>query len=139
MAEIRDKRGKSAIDNESIHYSAIGDEHLMTAHTTVPHRTAEEHIHDTTAGETLGAEQSIQETVPTPAPMGEAPPMDNMPPQLDEGQRTLDQYGLQRKAQVAEITEDMEHIQLEDAKQDATILKMVPHNPSQLNSIQSVG
>jgi len=44
-----------------------------------------------------------------------------------------------QKAQVAEITEAMEHIQLEDAKQDAAILKMLPHNPIQLNSIQSVG
>jgi hypothetical protein len=63
--------------------------------------------------------------------------MDNMPPQLPQGQMTLDQFPT--KAHVAEITEAMEHIQLEDAKRDDSILKMVPHNPIQLNSIQSVG
>ena len=136
MAQIRDKRGMSAIDNESIHYNAIGDEHLMTGHTTVPHRTAEGHILDTTAPLTTVEEQSIQETVPTPAPMGEAPPMGNMPTQLPQGQTKLTDF---QKAQVAEITEAMEHIQLEDAKRDGSILKMVPHNPIQLNSIQSVG
>jgi hypothetical protein len=71
--------------------------------------------------------------------MGEAPPMEELPPQLPEGQRRLTEFADIGKAQVAEITEAMEHIQLEDAKQDATILKMLPHNPIQLNSIQSVG
>ena len=132
MAEIRNKRGMSAIDNENIHYNAIGDEHLMTGHTTVPHRTAEGHIHDDEAPLTIVEQQSIQETVPTPAPMGEAE------------QPTLRDFGLEggellQRAQVAEITEAMEHIQLEDAKRDDSILKMIPHNPIQLNSIQSVG
>ena len=137
MAEIRDKRGMSAIDNESIHYNAIGDEHLMTGHTTVPHETAEGHIHDNKAPSTTVEQQSIQETAAPPPAMAEAPPMGNMPPQLPQGQMTLDQFPT--KAHVAEITEAMEHIQLEDAKRDDSILKMVPHNPIQLNSIQSVG
>jgi hypothetical protein len=65
--------------------------------------------------------------------MAEAPlPTDGLP----QGQMRLTDF---QKAQVAEITEAMEHIQLEDAKQDATILKMLPHNPIQLNSVQSIG
>ena len=67
--------------------------------------------------------------------MGEAP----QPTLGDFGM--VDEAGNPMKlaAQVAEITEAMEHIQLEDAKRDASILKMLPHNPIQLNSIQSVG
>jgi hypothetical protein len=141
-AQMREARGIPDLAEGALGYDPLGDEfrHTQThgeLRTVVP-EYAETHISDTHAPHQI--EQQTQMPVAPQAPMGEAPPMGNMPPPLDEGQQTLDRYGMQfGKAQVAEITEAMEHIQLEDAKQDATILKMLPHNPIQLNSIQSVG
>jgi hypothetical protein len=146
-AQMREARGIPDLAEGALGYSPLGDEfrHSQThgqLETVVP-RHHEGFISDEVAHPNKDKEEEIQANrqsempVPTPAPMGEAPPMDNMPPQLPQGQMTLDQFPT--KAHVAEITEAMEHIQLEDAKRDDSILKMVPHNPIQLNSIQSVG
>ena len=144
FGELKEKMGISDLPEGRLTFEPLGEEHMRRGYTTVVPQYAEAHIHDDTAHPNMTAAQARagrqgEMPVATPEPMAEAPPMGNMPPPLPEGQQTLDQYGLQRKAQVAEITEAMEHIQLEDAKQDATILKMLPHNPIQLNSIQSVG
>jgi hypothetical protein len=123
--------GYDPLPNKFRHSQVHGD-----LRTVVPEH-AEAYISDTHA-----AHQPVQQNqmpVPPQAPMGEAPlPTDGLPA-VPEGQRRLTEFADIGKAQVAEITEAMEHIQLEDAKQDATILKMLPHNPIQLNSIQSVG
>jgi|DEB0MinimDraft_6_1074348.scaffolds.fasta_scaffold06024_3 hypothetical protein len=129
-AQMREARGIPDLAEGALGYEPLGDEfrHTQTHGElrTVVHPTAEAHISDTHA-----PHQPVQQTqmpVPPQAPMGEAP------------QPTLLDYGMEfNKAQVAEITEAMEHIQLEDAKRDASILKMLPHNPIQLNSVQSVG
>jgi len=145
--EMREARGIPELAEGALGYSPLGDDFRHNqAHgqleTVVP-RHHEGFISDEGAHPNVNVERERQANrqgempVPTPAPMGEAPPMDNMPPQLPQGQMTLDQFPT--KAHVAEITEAMEHIQLEDAKRDDSILKMVPHNPIQLNSIQSVG
>jgi hypothetical protein len=140
-AQMREARGIPDLAEGALGYEPLGDEfrHTQTHGElrTVVHPTAEAYISDTHT-----PHQPVQQTqmpVPPQAPMGEAPPMEELPPQLPEGQRRLTEFADIGKAQVAEITEAMEHIQLEDAKQDATILKMLPHNPIQLNSIQSVG
>ena len=137
-AQMREARGIPDLAEGALGYEPLGDEfrHTQTHGElrTVVHPTAEAHISDTHA-----EHQPVQQTqmpVPPQAPMGEAPSMEELP----APQPTLRDFGMEfNKAQVAEITEAMEHIQLEDAKQDATILKMLPHNPIQLNSIQSVG
>ena len=128
--EMRDARGIPELAEGALGYDPLPDKFRHSQvygdlRTVVPEH-AEAHI-----SETHAAHQPVQQTqmpVPPQAPMGEAP------------QPTLLDYGMEfGKAQVAEITEAMEHIQLEDAKRDASILKMLPHNPIQLNSIQSVG
>jgi len=144
FGQLKEKMGIPDLPEGHLAFEPLGEEHMRRGYTTVVPQYAEAHIHDETAHPNMTVAQARagrqgEMPVPIPEPMAEAPSMGNMPPQLPEGQQTLDQYGLQRKAQVAEITEAMEHIQLEDAKQDATILKMLPHNPIQLNSIQSVG
>ena len=137
-AQMRQARGIPDLEEGALGYEPLGDEFRHTpTHgeiRTVVHPTAEAHISDMHA-----PHQPVQQTqmpVGPQAPMGEAPPMEELP----APQPTLRDFGMQfGKAQVAEITEAMEHIQLEDAKRDASILKMLPHNPIQLNSVQSVG
>lgn len=136
--EMREARGIPELAEGALGYDPLGDDFRHSqvhgdVRTVVPEH-AEAHISDTHA-----AHQPVQQTqmpVAPQAPMGEAPPMEELP----APQPTLLDYGMEfNKAQVAEITEAMEHIQLEDAKRDASILKMLPHNPIQLNSVQSVG
>ena len=139
--QMREARGIPDLAEGALGYDPLGDEFRHSqVHgdvRTVVHPTAEAYISDTHA-----PHQPVQQTqmpVPPQAPMGEAPlPTDGLPA-VPEGQRRLTEFADIGKAQVAEITEAMEHIQLEDAKRDASILKMLPHNPIQLNSVQSVG
>ena len=135
--EMREARGIPELAEGALGYDPLGDDFRYSQvhgelRTVVPEH-AEAYISDAHA-----PHQPVQQTqmpVPPQAPMGEAP----QPTLGDFGM--VDEAGNPMKlaAQVAEITEAMEHIQLEDAKRDATILKMLPHNPIQLNSIQSVG
>ena len=141
FAQLKEKMGIPDLPEGHLAFEPLGEEHMRRGYTTVVPRYAEAHIHDDTAHPNLTVAQARagrqgEMPVPTPEPMAEASlPMDTLPA-VPEGQMRLTDF---QKAQVAEITEAMEHIQLEDAKQDATILKMLPHNPIQLNSIQSVG
>ena len=135
--EMREARGIPELAEGALGYDPLGDDFRYSQvhgelRTVVPEH-AEAHISETHAAHQPG--QQTQMPVPPQAPMGEAP----QPTLGDFGM--VDEAGNPMKlaAQVAEITEAMEHIQLEDAKRDATILKMLPHNPIQLNSIQSVG
>ena len=137
FAQLKEKMGIPDLPEGRLAFEPLGDEHVRRGYTTVVPEYAEAHIHDDTAHPNMTvaqarAGQQAEMPVPTPEPMAEAPPMDELP----QGQMRLTDF---QKAQVAEITEAMEHIQLEDAKRDASILKMLPHNSIQLNSVQSVG
>jgi len=138
FGQLKENMGIPDLPEGRLAFEPLGEEHKRRGYTTVVPRHAEEHTFDFTAHPNMTvaqarAGQQAEKPVTTPEPMAEAPlPTDGLP----QGQMRLTDF---QKAQVAEITEAMEHIQLEDAKQDATILKMLPHNPIQLNSVQSIG
>jgi hypothetical protein len=141
FGQLKEKMGIPDLPENALTFKPLGDKQMRRGYTTVVPRYAEPHIHDDTAHPNMTvaqarAGQQAEMPVHTPEPMAEAPLPTNNLPVVPEGQTRLTDF---QKAQVAEITEAMEHIQLEDAKQDVTILKMLPHNPIQLNSIQSVG